>query len=82
MKPLTAQERTEMLDNLVGVLVSCPVDHRNPPDCPLCAIRKMEMTKRLQWLNSLHDDELAYLNSYHFVCLRTKLEAYLVGASH
>jgi hypothetical protein len=80
MKHLDGQQRTELLDNLLTLAVSCPVDHCNPANCPLCNARKMELGRRLEWFQSLTDEELVYLTSYHFVCMKNKLEAYVVGA--
>lgn len=79
MKPINGQQRAEILDNVLSLAVGCPVDHCNPADCPLAEIRQLELGKRLEWLKSLSDDELVYLNSYHYICLKTKLEAHLLG---
>ncbi len=80
MKFLDRQQRTEMLDNLLSLAVSCPVDHCNPDNCPLHNIRKMDLGQRLEWFRGLTDEELMYLSSYHFVCLKHRLQERLVAA--
>jgi len=81
MRPLDPQKRSEILDNLISAAVSCPVDHCNPVDCPLHELRKLELGRRLEWFRVLTDDELVYLNSYHFVCMQNRLKPYLSMAS-
>ena len=54
---------------------ACPVDHCNPSDCPLFAVRQMKPKDRLQWLQALAETDLAYLAAYHHVCLATKVPA-------
>lgn len=71
---MSPQRRSELLDALLQVAMSCPVDHTNPVDCPLFLIRKIDLTERIQWFNSLSDDELNYLASYHGICLKTKIK--------
>ena len=80
MKPLVGQQRAEMLDNVLSLAMRCPVDHCNPADCPLYYVRLMALDRRLEWFKALTDEDLAYLNSYHFVCMKAKLDAQLLGA--
>lgn len=82
MNTVDQQQRAEMLDNLLNLAVNCPVDHCNPVNCPLHDIRKLELGRRLEWFKALTDEDLVYLNSYHFVCLKNRLDACLAGASH
>jgi hypothetical protein len=77
VKVITEKKRTELQDNILTLAMSCPVDHCNPEDCPLFKVRQMELTHRLRWFDSLSDDELIYLNAYHFVCMKTKLDSRL-----
>jgi hypothetical protein len=53
---------------LMEVLAACPVEHCNPADCPLHALRKMKYSERLRWFNSLSRADLEYLAAYHYVC--------------
>jgi hypothetical protein len=82
MKILDRQQRTEMLDRLLSLAISCPVDQSNPANCPLCNVRKMDLGRRLEWFRSLTDDELVFLNSYHHVCMKHRLQELLVAACH
>jgi hypothetical protein len=68
------QERQDELQaNLRELSDACPFHLANPKDCPLFPLRKMEPRKRLQWLNSLSESDLAYLATYHRVCLTVKV---------
>ena len=64
----------ELHANLAELAAACPFHQSNPEDCPLFPLRKMEATRRLQWLKALSEAELRYLANYHHVCLRIKLE--------
>jgi len=75
MSPMTEPPKTALRDNLLSLAGNCPVERSNPEDCPLFAIRKLGPAKRLQWFNDLPKDDLAYLNAYHCVCARIKLES-------
>jgi len=70
-KAMHEQEK-DLRANLLKLAEACPFHVANPEDCPLFPLRKMEPKKRLQWLNALGDSDLAYLTSYHRVCLRIK----------
>ena len=76
---MDAQKRTELQDNILNLASNCPMEHCNPADCPLYNVRKMELPGRLEWLNALSDEDLIYLNSYHFVCTKTKLDSLKAG---
>jgi len=60
-------------DNLLVLTKACPVDHPNPSDCPLFAVRRMKPKARLRWFHALTEADLSYLATYHHVCLTTKL---------
>ena len=70
-KAMHEQER-DLRANLLKLAEACPFHLANPEEFPLFPLRKMEPEKRLQWLNALGDSDLAYLTSYHRVCLRIK----------
>lgn len=61
--------------NLLQLSEACPFHLANPEDCPLFQLRRMEPTKRLQWVNALSEADLSYLATYHSVCLRIKVES-------
>lgn len=80
MKPIETKLRNVMLDNALGLAMNCPVDECNPADCPLYPVRQLDLSRRLEWFKALTDDDLQYLNAYHFTCMRAKLQRKLVGA--
>lgn len=57
--------------NLLLLTEACPVAECdcNPEDCPLCLVRKMNSTQRLEWFEGLSENDLAYLATYHYICL-------------
>jgi hypothetical protein len=67
--------RSELRANLLALSEACPFDHSNPEDCPLFKLRKLKPRERVQWFNALDENDLAYLATYHQVCLTTKVEA-------
>jgi hypothetical protein len=73
--PMGEQPKTALRDNLLGLFKHCPVELSNPEDCPLFAVRKAGPTRRLRWFNDLTEDDLVYLNAYHNVCERIKIES-------
>lgn len=73
-------QNDELRANLLKLAEACPFYHANPEDCPLFPLRKMEPSKRLQWLNSLSESDLAYLATYHRVCLRIRTESGLTSS--
>lgn len=74
MNPMTEQPKTALRDNLLSLVQHCPVELSNPADCPLFAVRKAGPARRLQWFNNLSEDDMVYLNAYHCVCARIKME--------
>jgi hypothetical protein len=68
-------QKNELRANLLRLSEACPFHVANPEDCPLFPLRRMEPTKRLQWVNALSESDLAYLADYHHVCLRIKMES-------
>jgi len=65
--------KDELRANLLSLTKICPVDECNPEDCPLYLLRKMEPMQRLQWFNALDEDDLAYLATYHHICMNIKV---------
>ena len=74
IKALHDQEN-ELRANLLRLSEVCPFHLANPEDCQLFPLRRMEPTKRLQWVNALSESDLVYLTTYHRVCLRIKMES-------
>lgn len=74
MNALTKQKQAELRDNILSLAMTCPVDHCNPTDCPLFRVRNLDLVSRLEWFKGLSDEDLIYLNMYHFICMKTKLE--------
>ena len=71
----TASQRgtDELRANLLSIARACPVDERNPEDCPLYLLRKMKPRQQGQWLNALNEDDLVFLATYHHVCMNIKV---------
>lgn len=69
------ERKKALRDNLVELSEVCPFHHNNPEDCPVFELRKMEMAKRLQWLDALNEDDLVFLATYHHICLNSKLDS-------
>ncbi len=54
---------------------TCPADHANPKDCPLCDLRPLPIIERRAWISQLSDEELEYLSTYHASCYANKTAA-------
>jgi hypothetical protein len=67
------EQQHELRANLLQLSEACPFHHDNPEDCPLFPLRRMEPTKRSRWVNDLSERDLAYLATYHRVCLSIKV---------
>ena len=67
------QLKDKLRADLFPLVEVCPVEECNPEDCPLYLLRKKNYTERLEWLNNLGENDLAYLAAYHDVCLNLKL---------
>jgi hypothetical protein len=53
---------------MYGRILRCPRGG-NPLDCPLHDIRLLPVVKRIEWLESMNDEELERLYGYHRACL-------------
>ncbi len=80
MAPMTEQHKTALRDNLLSLAVQCPVERSNPVDCPLFGVRKLGRLNRRPWFQELAGDDLVYLNLYHCVCARIKMESRVPGS--
>jgi hypothetical protein len=80
---MASRRRKERLRAHLRPLVSCcPAGaERNPDDCPLHELRKMEFSQRRKWFNALAEDDLSYLAAYHDVCLHLKLSKNAVAVT-
>jgi hypothetical protein len=65
--------KSELSAYLLPLVKACPLNESNPEDCLLSCLQKMKPTQRAQWLGILNEDELAFLSTYHHVCLSTKI---------
>jgi hypothetical protein len=79
---MTEQKKIQLRDNILNLAMTCPVEHCNPEDCPLFKVRRLELSRRLEWFRDLSDDDLVYLNAYHFACMKTRLAARMVEICH
>jgi hypothetical protein len=73
MKTISQSLKEELRDELLSLGEVCPVAQSNPEDCPLHLVRKFDPLQRFQWFDALGEHGLAYLASYHQVCLTAKL---------
>jgi hypothetical protein len=71
--------KSELRANLLKLSEACPFHTANPEDCPLFLLRKMTPRKRLSYVNALSKSDLAYLATYHRVCLTIKVESGLAN---
>ena len=53
---------------IAKLAVECPVVKKNPTMCPLYPVRKKRMPARLQWIDSLQNQDVEFLSDYHRVC--------------
>ena len=53
----------------------CPVEPRNPVECPLFGLRPLPARERKAWIAKLTDEELEYLATYHTCCYAEKTAA-------
>ena len=74
MGSISHEQKNELRGILLQLSEACPFHVANPEDCPLFPLRRMEPTQRSQWLNALSESDLAYLATYHRVCLTIKVE--------
>jgi len=75
MRKLSDKQKKELRAAVLELAECCPVTQCNPNDCPLFSLRKMTRRKRLQCLNALAEDDVAFLVAYHHICLTTKVES-------
>lgn len=65
----------QLKTGLLELVESCPARHCNPKDCPLFDLRKMPRSRRIQWFNTLNQDDLEYLAAYHYVCMNIQIRS-------
>ncbi len=76
------QRKDELRASLFPLVEICPVEECNPEECPLYLLRKKKYTERLEWINALSEQDLAFLAAYHDVCLNVKLSEASAGENH
>ena len=69
------KQKSDLRANLMKLADACPFHLDNPEDCQLFELRKLKPAARVQWVNALSEADLAYLNTYHRVCLRIKTKS-------
>lgn len=70
---LASASPEELRASLLELINVCPLEHCNPPDCPLFALRNMRPRERVAWLNALAQADLEYLAAYHYACMNVRL---------
>jgi hypothetical protein len=73
LKTVSQRGTDELRANLFSLTEACPVDKRNPEDCPLYLLRKMKPRQQGRWLIALNEDDLVFLATYHHVCMNIKV---------
>jgi len=82
MPPLTTREkridpvrdrRVWLEREAFALSKTCPADHTNPVNCPLCDLRPLPLHERRDWICRLSDEELEYLATYHRSCFAHKM---------
>jgi dihydroorotase-like cyclic amidohydrolase len=67
--PKCSEEARQRLKMAVSELTkACPLGTKNPMMCPLNPVRKRRPSTRANWIESLKDEDLEFLVSYHAVC--------------
>ena len=64
--PAVSEGKEKLRAYVLELFSACPCDPSNPPDCPLCSVRKLPPKERVRWLEGLTEADLAYLASYNF----------------
>jgi hypothetical protein len=74
LAPLPPKKRDlqELKLLILGLSMACPLDQKNPPDCQLCEIRKLELKTRFQWVSRLTLAEAEGIWAAHEKCKMTK----------
>jgi hypothetical protein len=62
----------QLKQSLFGISIECPFDGSNPDGCPLCAIRKLSLKERFEWVSRLTIEEATAIWAKHEKCLVTK----------
>ena len=58
---------------LLGLTVRCPYDQGFPERCPLAPIRRRPFEERVDWVDSLFDEEVDAIVANHRLCLERKI---------
>jgi len=72
---MSADQREQMLSDVLRLGEACPHDGTNPDFCPLHEVRKFDRAGRIRWCNGLADADLEYLARYHQICLQWRATA-------
>jgi hypothetical protein len=75
MRANSIQSTDQLRASLLELIDVCPVTQCNPRDCPLFALRNMNIDQRQRWFEALHRTDLEYLAGYHYVCMNLQLRA-------
>jgi hypothetical protein len=75
MKPKSEKAKKALRDSALSLTKHCPVDGTNPDDCPLHGVRQLGPVRSCQWIHDLTTDDLSYLNAYHAICERIRMES-------
>jgi hypothetical protein len=62
----------ELKQSILGLVMACPFDQTNPPDCQLCEIRQLDLKMRFQWVSGLTLAEAKGIWATHEECIMTK----------
>jgi hypothetical protein len=62
----------ELKQSILGLVMACPFDQKNPSGCQLCEIRKLDLKLRYQWVSSLTIEEAEAIWATHEKCMISK----------
>jgi Fe-S-cluster containining protein len=71
-RPPKKPDLNELRQSILGLILACPFDGTNPPDCQLYEIRQLSLKTRFEWVNGLTLEEAEAVWTNHEKCLMTK----------
>ncbi|HWZ93892.1 MAG TPA: hypothetical protein VNW30_01745 [Opitutaceae bacterium] len=71
-RPRKKPDVYEFRQSILNLVLSCPVEGGNPPDCQLCEYRNLDLRTRFEWVQGLTLDEAQGIWATHEKCLMLK----------
>jgi hypothetical protein len=70
-KPVVGGKRSYLRAKLSVLPEICPHDEGRPCTCPLHAVRKTNVTKRMEWFDKLSDESVLNIYTFCRLCFET-----------